>query len=356
MKSGVKAASEMMSFEDKVFHLSLDGLIDWWCAQGKMSANSGFEVIDTKIDSLSEGVFSRNDLSKRAEFHRSLLKLYDMHVSLPSSGGGGNNFQFDVFLIHVKNRLEDEWLRFERRCFLDFMERLGGEKGEGVVDLIGRMWLTHPSSRHPLFSYLEREADIEKMCEFFVSDSPLNVRFYDLIVLSMVGAPEDVRVELAGNFWDESGRGDAGSSHVSLFKALLDKLGIERAADEHASLLSLEGMEGYNLFMMTALNRRLYYMLLGVMAITELMDPSQYERLVNGCRRLGLSDEDILYYSEHVTIDVVHGEGWLKNVIFPIVSRCPSAAGDVLFGAYLRLKTCQSYYDALLFRLKEGET
>lgn len=356
MNSDLKAGDVFESnlLGDDLPLIPLDDLIDWWCAK-RRKGDCSFRMVDARIDSLANDVFCHGDLNRKAEFHRSLLKLYEMHVSLPVLGTSGKNLQFDTFFIHMKNRLEDEWLKFERQCFV-LPSRGGGVKiGEHVIGLIKDIWLSHSSSKHPLFSYLETEATIEKMCEFFVSDSPLNVRFYDLIVLSMVGAPEDVRVELAGNFWDESGRGKAESSHVSLFKALLDKLGIERKADEHASQLSSEGMEGYNLFMMAALNRRLYFMLLGVMAVTELMDPSQYERLVNGCRRLGLSDDDILYYSEHVTIDVVHGEGWLNNVILPIVSRHPSVAEDILFGAHLRLKTCQSYYDALFSALKGAD-
>ena len=100
-----------------------------------------------------------------------------------------------------------------------------------------------------------------------------------------------------------------------------------------------------------------YWKLLGVMAVTELIDPASYEKVVHGCRGLGLAREAYRYYSEHVEIDVVHGDGWLNNVIVPLIERTPAAAADVVFGAQLRLASCAQYYDYLLSLLeRESES
>jgi hypothetical protein len=45
------------------------------------------------------------------------------------------------------------------------------------------------------------------------------------------------------------------------------------------------------------------------MAMTELLDPPQYQKLVTGCRRIGLTDRDVHYYSEHIEVDIGHAEG-----------------------------------------------
>jgi len=100
--------------------------------------------------------------------------------------------------------------------------------------------------------------------------------------------------------------------------------------------------------MLASVNRKHYFKLLGIMSMTELLDPSQYEKLARGCRRVGLGGANELdYYDEHVTIDVVHAEGWLSNVIVPIVDETPSASEQILLGAALRLATCNDYYNAL---------
>ncbi|EOJ3095741.1 iron-containing redox enzyme family protein [Klebsiella pneumoniae] len=91
---------------------------------------------------------------------------------------------------------------------------------------------------------------------------------------------------------------------------------------------------------------------LGVMAMTELLDPPQYEKLVAGCRRIGLSERDVHYYAEHITVDIGHADGWLNNVIVPIGKKHPAAMEEVFFGAALRLQTCNDYYDGLLAALQ----
>ncbi|AOK63659.1 hypothetical protein WM29_30915 [Burkholderia ubonensis] len=73
---------------------------------------------------------------------------------------------------------------------------------------------------------------------------------------------------------------------------------------------------------------------------------------MRGCKRLSLAGGGGLeYYEEHATIDVIHGEGWLNNVIAPAAIEYPSAADEILFGAFLRLKTCAAYYDELQAKL-----
>ncbi len=159
------------------------------------------------------------------------------------------------------------------------------------------------------------------------------------------------------NLWDESGRGNPTLSHVSLFRQLLDVVGVGQAEDNHASQLQVEGHAGYNLFMLTSLNRAHYFKLLGVMAMTELLDPSHYEKLVRGCRRVGFGGAGELgYYEEHVTIDIVHAEGWLADVIVPVVEQTPAVGDDIIFGAALRLASCEAYFDALHARLARART
>ncbi|MBG6025968.1 iron-containing redox enzyme family protein [Proteus mirabilis] len=92
--------------------------------------------------------------------------------------------------------------------------------------------------------------------------------------------------------------------------------------------------------------------MLGVMAMTELLDPPQYSKLVKGCTRLGLTSGDFHYYSEHITIDIKHGEDWLYKVIKVITDQYPDAKKEFYLGSLLRLQTAERYYDNLLMKLK----
>lgn len=300
-----------------------------------------------KADAVIERAFTEQDEHALREVHRALFELYDLHVIDGASPRAVN--QFDPTLTRLRTRCERAWLTHERR-------RIGNlprvTDSESVVKALRNLWAQHPVATHPLFDFLENDASRDQIIAFFKSDSALNIRFFDLLVYSMIGSRQGVRKELAQNFWDEAGRGDAASSHVTLFQYLLDTVGVGQARDHHASELRWQGLAGYNLFMLCSVNRQHYFKLLGVMAMTELLDPSQYARLARGCERVGLGGANELdYYYEHVTIDVVHGEGWLANVITPIVDETPAVANDIIVGAAMRLASCNDYYDALYARL-----
>ncbi|KVN28017.1 hypothetical protein WT33_20655 [Burkholderia stagnalis] len=227
-----------------------------------------------------------------------------------------------------------------------------GQDTSSVADAVRKMWATSEAGTHALFDFLEFEATSAQMVAFFQSDAALNTRFFDLLAFALIGSSSSARRELVQNMWDEAGRGDPRKGHVQLFEDLLISVGVETPPDARHLELGLHGLIGHNLFMSTCTTREHYFKSLGVMAITELMDPTHYEKLVRGCKRLGLADGgELEYYEEHVTIDVIHGEGWLNNVIAPAAIETPTAADEILFGAYLRLKTCAAYYDELQAKL-----
>lgn len=300
-----------------------------------------------KLAGCLDAAFDRRETGALYEIHRALFLLYELHVADPGCARCTN--QFNILLTRTRNCIERRWLVAEARQ-TPALPRC--DSAEDLIAALKKVWTEHPVSSHPIFDFLEHDATHAQIVQFFQSDSALNIRFFDLIVLSLVGSQHEVRKELAQNFWDEAGRGEPGRSHVNLFRHLLDTVGIGQAEDDHASVLGWQGLAGYNLFMLGCLNRQHYYKSLGVMSMTELLDPSQYEKLARGCRRVGLgAGREMDYYDEHISIDVVHGEGWLVNVIKPVVERNPAAMAEILTGAYLRLTTCQDYYDDLYGKL-----
>lgn len=286
--------------------------------------------------------FGEGDEAALADVHRVLFALYDLHVADPALPSVVN--QFDPLLLALRGMIERHWLAAER-------QRIGVvpplETPDALIDALRCAVQAHAASHHSLFDMLETHATRAQLERFFCSDTALNVRFFDLIVMAMIGSQPEARKELASNFWDEVGRGDPQHSHVQLFRQLLTNVGITPSGDDFASTLTWQGLRGYNLFMLCAVNRQHYFKLLGVMAATELLDPPQYRKLIAGCRRLGLGPSITRYYDEHITVDDVHGEGWLDNVIRPLTQREPRAIAEVWVGCMLRLASCNDYYDAL---------
>jgi hypothetical protein len=307
-----------------------------------------FAALRHRVDEVLDAAFGRGEDDALADVHATLFALYELHVAPAASERCAN--QFNPYLIRLRGAIERRWLASEAlgTTRLDVSVRTARDLTEAICSVSAQ----HRASKHPLFDFLEKDATRVQLSAFFRSDSALNIRFFDLIVLALLGSDPSVRGELSQNFWDEAGKGDPQRSHVALFRHLLHTVEIPHADDDHASLLGWQGLAGYNLFMMTGLNRSQGLKSLGVMAVTELLDPTQYEKLTRGCRRLGLGEKGELdYYDEHVSIDVVHAEGWLSNVIVPLATKYPSQMNDIYTGAQWRLNTCAAYYDALYARL-----
>ncbi len=144
-------------------------------------------------------------------------------------------------------------------------------------------------------------------------------------------------------------------SRFGCIRTSLTTVGSTGQREDYLALLGWEGIAGYNLLMHLALVRRQQYRYMGALAITELSDPAQYEKLLRGCVRTGIGTDlaGVLdYYQDHVTIDALHGDGWIENVIEPAIRLHPSYASEVMEGAILRMNSTKRYWDWLLNQMK----
>ena len=283
-----------------------------------------------------------NDYSRKA-VQKTLFWLYQTFLADPLTAESKN--QHHPVMVTIKRMIESRWLAHET---LHFAPLPLAASPEQFTESLRELWSAHRASTHPLYEFLQHDASKMQMSAFFKSDSALNLLFFDLIAMAMVGARTEVRGELSRNMWDECGEGSDHHTHVNLYKDLLMRHHIALPEDNFADTLNWQGLSGYNLFMLGGTNREHYFKLIGALAITELLDPSQYEKLVLGSKRLGFTDRDLRYYTEHIGIDVIHAEGWLQQVITPIVEKSPAAMAEIWIGANLRLNTVDSYYNSLL--------
>ncbi|NVN10372.1 iron-containing redox enzyme family protein [Nguyenibacter vanlangensis] len=260
--------------------------------------------------------------------------------------------QYSIELLRVRCAIEKAWMDWE-------VSRVGklpsNVSPENIGAAIKTLWREHAGHNHAVFDFMKTEATRQQIIKYFTTDYALNMRFYDLIVLSLVGIDEDVRMEVAHNFWDEMGQGNPARTHVRLYRDLLEHLDIQDTPEAFVDALGWAGLSGYNLLLYFAFNRREYFRSIGALAITELSDPEQYAKLLAGCRRVGIGTDrpSVLdYYSEHVEVDALHGDGWIDNVIVPILKRYPGEARAVLEGAAMRLNSSQAYWDWQLAEMK----
>lgn len=304
------------------------------------------KVLDLTARSTSLA-FERRDPSALLAVHRSLKTLYDLHL-FPQSIGSEN--QYNPFLGGVRKIVEDSWMDFEGKRITIDPEGIPHDKKE-FAEYFQNMVLSHPAANNRLYSFLQNQASIEQMTKFLLTEYALNVRFFDIIVLSALGTEGGIRREVSENLWDESGTGVEEKAHTRMFKHLLDTLGVIYQEDELVDQLGWQELAGYNLFLNLGLHRKDYYRFVGCLGATELLDPPNYTKLMLGCRRLDLDQAgDFTYYTEHIDVDIKHGSGWIDNVMLPLLDASEDAAYQFLSGAEMRLNTCHDYYESMYSR------
>ena len=300
--------------------------------------------------------FRGRDSRALFEVHRALYHLYEDIIRPPRPGVGRN--QYHPFVMRIRSEIENAWEAFEAGRTHVAPGDIPNDEA-AFIGYIRDLCAAHSFAGHALFDFLEHEADHDQVVDFFLHEAALVLRFCDLIVLSLLGADEEVRSELAVNFWDEVGEGAYQNRHTEQFKRLLRHTGVEipeaqLTAETLSERLDWPGLAGYNLYVYFGLHRRNYFRYIGGMGVAEYMDPPQYVKVLRGCRRVGLSDRGALaYYAGHAELDIEHGEAWFTKVMGPLFRRYPEARYEMVEGALMRINTTADYYDYLHRKLAE---
>ena len=84
-----------------------------------------------------------------------------------------------------------------------------------IVDELHALCQQHPASHHPLFDFPCQRGLAAQIDYFFKSDSALNLLFFDLVAMGLVGSLPETRAEIAQNLWDEIGQGSTEITHVN---------------------------------------------------------------------------------------------------------------------------------------------
>lgn len=313
------------------------------------------QAFDARLGACLERGFVQLEAATLGEIHRALFLLYGQAFDVPHASAGRQ--QFHPVLMQARRALEAAWEAALESAVVEEVDRSLAADSDFAQILIGYC-SRHRLSSHPFFDFVEHEASREDLITFFLSDSAVVLRFFDLLVLALVGADDEIRGELVDNLWDEMGQRDPQARHHKLFLRLLNYVGIDSARIQtslrdfhrHASWPCLAG---HNLYLLLGSQRRHYFRSLGCLGSAELMDAAQYAKVVRGCQRLGWNDrEGLAYYTSHAEVDAAHGLGWLERVSLPLVGKYPHAARELLLGTAFRLETAAVYYDSLLAAMR----
>jgi Iron-containing redox enzyme len=204
-----------------------------------------------------------------------------------------------------------------------------------------RLEVTGPGQHDPLFEWLETSATKETMTWFLAQEVAGEAGFEDLVALTQVKMPTRAKLELARNYWDEMGQGQASAMHGPMLSRLAEELGIASELEDAV----WESLALSNLMIGMAVHRRHAYRSIGALGVIELTAPRRARKVNEGLKRLGLGGEARRYYALHSTLDLKHSEAWNREILRPLVAADPRIARPMAEGAFARLTAGARCYE-----------
>lgn len=206
-----------------------------------------------------------------------------------------------------------------------------------------------PGQHDALFPWLANIAGSEEMRWFLRQEVAGEAGFEDLVALAQLRLADQPKLELARNYWDEMGRGNAGGMHGPMLARLAEA--VDLAALEATVPVVWESLALGNIMLGLAANRRYAYQALGALGAIELTAPGRAALVNQGLKRLQIAGHARHYFALHATLDIKHSVAWNEEVLRPIVAAEPRAAVALAEGALLRLtagRRCFERYRAEL--------
>jgi hypothetical protein len=204
---------------------------------------------------------------------------------------------------------------------------------DGFVAWFERLKETGPGQGDPLFPWLAEAADLDAMRWFLTQEAAGEAGFDDLVAYAQVKLPQRAKLELARNYWDEMGRGNAKGMHGPMLEHLVRSLALEPQIDTTA----WESLALANAMTAMATTRFYAWHAIGALGAIELTAPGRSAATAAGLRRLGLDARQRRYFDLHATLDVKHSAAWNREAIRPLVAEDPRRAAAIAEGALIRL-------------------
>ena len=190
-----------------------------------------------------------------------------------------------------------------------------------------------PGQHDPLFDWLSDEAGIEEMRWYLGQEAAGEAGFDDLTAYTQVKLPNRIKLELARNYWDEMGRGNAKGMHGPMLARLVEALKLDPSIEATVS----ESLALANAMTAMATRRDFAWHALGALGVIELTAPARSAAVARGLKRLGVPAKVRLYFDLHATLDVKHSAAWNSEALLPAVADDPRRARAIADGALMRL-------------------
>jgi len=219
---------------------------------------------------------------------------------------------------------------------------------DGFIAWFEELKQVGPGQGDALFPWLAESATRDELRWFFEQEAAGEAGFDDLVAMTQVKLPARPKLELARNYWDEMGRGNAKGMHGPMLDTLVETLEVNPVIENTV----WESLALANAMTAMATSRRYAWHSVGALGVIELTAPGRSACVAQGLRRIGLSDRERRYFDLHAVLDVKHSEEWNKEALRPLVEEDPRRATAMAEGALMRLvcgERCFARYRAELW-------
>ena len=190
------------------------------------------------------------------------------------------------------------------------------QSANAFFDQLEKDCLNHPALTHSYLDKLNKgKADrgaIKILAEQYYCFS---MHFSRYLAAAVAACPnEAARAPLIKNLFEEYGgrseenKGmDAELTHPAIFRMFLKAAGVDTTP---SGLEAIKALPETKLFVEKYLNlgNMHYVAALGALGPgTEYIVPTMYTPMREGCRKAGFSEDDVLFFSAHIELDVEHG-------------------------------------------------
>lgn len=209
------------------------------------------------------------------------------------------------------------------------------EDADGFLAWFEDLQVNGPGQGDALFPWLAEQADLEQMRWYLTQEAAGEAGFDDLTAYTQVKLPDRIKLELARNYWDEMGRGNAKGMHGPMLGRLVQALELRPTIDSTV----WESLALANAMTAMATRRDYAWHAVGALGAIELTASARSAAVAAGLKRLGLPAKARTYFDLHATLDVKHSAAWNAEAIAPAVAEDPRRAQAIAEGALIRL-TC----------------
>jgi hypothetical protein len=281
------------------------------------------------------------------DFQLSLYLLYELHYR--GFSGVDERWEWNPSLLALRCELEADFEATLR-------ERLGPDAGSVRPERVGEAItkLIDADDGPQLSAYVERSATIDQFREFLIHRSAYQLKEADphsWAIPRLDGAAKAALVEVQA---DEYGGGRPDRVHSALFAKAMHALDLDPSYGAYLDRIPAVTLATVNLMSLFGLHRRLRGAIVGHLAAFEATSPVPNGRYAKGLRRLGLGEDALDFFDEHVEADSVHENIAVYDMAQGLALSEPDLVGDILFGVRALLDLDARWAEHVLERWKGG--